>query len=411
METKKSYAALRDQPQYLKIIAANIVNRFGDSIDAIAFSWLMYEVTGSASLMALNFAANFAPTVLLQPIAGVFVDRFSKRRVMVFCDIGRGLVVFITALSALNGTATAGLLILMTVLNSTLESLRMPAGTAIVPLLLDEDKYAVGTALNQTLSRVFEFIGTACAGVIIAGLGVFGALVIDAVTFILSALFIFWIRVKEEKPKKAVSLHATKESFMEGFRYVTGNKVLIAVLVLGMLMNGTYVPMSAFNTVFVVEILEGGPNLLSAMQLSQIAGMALGAFITPKIRKLSKKSQIAVSGVAVGVCISLLALLPSVEALVPRKVLAIAMMAVIGIAIGMVNVIFSVAFMEHVDKDFLGRVGGITNSVLCLIIPVISLLCSGVAAFASVPAILFISGLLSVLLYLAVSRMKVYDAL
>ena len=79
---KKNYRQLLSQKQYLKLLLADTVNRFGDAIDVIAYSWVMYEITGSESLMALVVGLNFVPTVFLTPIAGAMVDRMSKKRVM-----------------------------------------------------------------------------------------------------------------------------------------------------------------------------------------------------------------------------------------------------------------------------------------------------------------------------------------
>ena len=73
METQNEKIGYRDilrQKEYMKLIGANLINRFGDSIDAIAFTWLVYAVTGSAAWTTLIFALNQLPTVLLQPFAG-----------------------------------------------------------------------------------------------------------------------------------------------------------------------------------------------------------------------------------------------------------------------------------------------------------------------------------------------------
>lgn len=74
-----SYKELSSQTQFLKMVAANVVSRFGDSLDAIAFSWIMYQVTGSASLIAFILALNYLPNIFLMPFSGVLVDRFSKK--------------------------------------------------------------------------------------------------------------------------------------------------------------------------------------------------------------------------------------------------------------------------------------------------------------------------------------------
>ena len=84
---KKEYRQLLSQRQYIRLLLADTINRFGDSIDVIAYSWIMYEITGSASLMALVVGLNFVPTVFLTPFAGAFVDRISKKRVMALADL------------------------------------------------------------------------------------------------------------------------------------------------------------------------------------------------------------------------------------------------------------------------------------------------------------------------------------
>ena len=159
-----SYRPLFRQREYIKLVAANVINRFGDSIDAIAFSWMMYEITKSAALMALILGLNYLPTILLQPFAGALVEHLSKKKVMVLFDIGRGVVVAVGVLFYINGMLTPAILTAMTLVISTMEAFRSPAGAAIVPKLLAPEYYKIGSALNQSASRVTELIGLAVAG-------------------------------------------------------------------------------------------------------------------------------------------------------------------------------------------------------------------------------------------------------
>lgn len=64
------------------MMVAGLINRFGDSIDAIAFTWLVYAITGKASWSALVFAANQLPSVLVQPFAGVLVEGMDKKKLI-----------------------------------------------------------------------------------------------------------------------------------------------------------------------------------------------------------------------------------------------------------------------------------------------------------------------------------------
>lgn len=75
---------------YRKLFATTIINRFGDSIDAIAFTWLVYQVTHSGAWSAIIFALNILPNVIVQPFAGAAVERLDKKKVMVVTHILRG---------------------------------------------------------------------------------------------------------------------------------------------------------------------------------------------------------------------------------------------------------------------------------------------------------------------------------
>ena len=100
---KRNYRALLSQKQYLKMLAADLISRFGDSLDAIAYSWIMYEITGSESLMAFIIGLNYIPTILLQPITGALIDRINKRMMMVITDLLRFGVVILFVVLYVNG--------------------------------------------------------------------------------------------------------------------------------------------------------------------------------------------------------------------------------------------------------------------------------------------------------------------
>lgn len=406
-----SYRPLRTQREYLKLVAANVVNRFGDSIDAIAFAWLMYQITQSAALMALILGLNYLPTILLQPFTGAMVERMSKKAVMVFFDIGRGIVVVAGVAFYLLGRLTPALLTGMTLLISTLEAFRSPAGAAIVPKLLAPELYKVGTALNQTLSRVTELIGLALAGGVVALLGMEGALLIDAATFFLSALIIAFIRVKEERGTERVSLRATLAGFTDGFRLVRENRTLLVLLLIGALMNFTFVPLNTFSVPFIADVLKGGAETLSIIQILFVAGMGLGSAVAPKIRRISGRLQIVLFGLVSGLGVCLFALGGYLSGTYLRFGAVFAACAVIGFAAGVVNVVFGAAFLRLVPPEYMARMSGLSNAVLVCSLPVGSFLCSALVAVLPVPFAILASGGLCVLLYLSILRVKSLNAL
>jgi MFS family permease len=77
---------------YRKLLFSIIINRFGDSIDAIAFTWLVYQITQSGSWSAIIFGLNMLPNVILQPFSGAIVEKLNKKTVMILTHCMRGLV-------------------------------------------------------------------------------------------------------------------------------------------------------------------------------------------------------------------------------------------------------------------------------------------------------------------------------
>ena len=184
---KIGYRQILSQKDYCKIIIANMINRFGDSIDAIAYTWLVYAITGSAAWSAIIYAFNTLPSILLQPFTGAAVERGSKKKTMVVCDFLRGGIVIALAAAYIKGMVNPWILAVFTLTTSSVEAFCLPASTAIIPLVLEEKYYDYGISLNATLVTVLQLVGTAVAGIIIGTCGVEVAIVIDAITFFGSA--------------------------------------------------------------------------------------------------------------------------------------------------------------------------------------------------------------------------------
>lgn len=83
---------------YLMMVTAKIISRFGDSVDSIAYSWMVYLLTGSELLMGTLYAINFVPGIAFSMFTGVLVDRWSKKKVVIVTNAGRGITVTVTAL-------------------------------------------------------------------------------------------------------------------------------------------------------------------------------------------------------------------------------------------------------------------------------------------------------------------------
>jgi len=411
MDSVSSYRPLLTQRQYLKLVAAGVVNRFGDSIDAIAFSWLMYEITQSAALMAFILGLNYLPTILLQPFTGALVEHLPKKRVMIACDVGRGLVVTLGVAFYLNGFLTPALLAGMTLLISTLEAFSSPASAAIVPKLLAPELYTVGTALSRSANRVAELIGLVLAGGVVALLGCEGALLIDVGTFFLSALLISLIKLSETLERSRANLRAAWVSLKEGFMLIHSQRIFIALLPIGALINFTLIPVNAFAVPFIADYLHGGAELLAILNILLVAGMAAGSAIAPKIPRMGGRAKLVYSGLLQGAAICLFALGAYLPGDALRYGVVLAAGVLLGFGAGVIGVVFGAAFLHLVPADFMARLSGLSNAILCCSLPVGNFLCSALASVLPVPGAFLVAGLLSFVLYTAILKVKSLEAL
>ena len=107
---KIGYRDILKQTEYMKMIFAALVNRFGDSIDAIASTWIVYELTGSAAWSAVIFGVNRIPSVFVPPLAGAWVEGRNKKVIMVLTDLIRAACVAFVASGYLFGFLQAWML-------------------------------------------------------------------------------------------------------------------------------------------------------------------------------------------------------------------------------------------------------------------------------------------------------------
>lgn len=407
-----SYKTLITQKQYLKMLVADFINRFGDSIDTIAFNWMMYKITNSASMMAIILACNFIPNIIIQPFAAVFVEAKKKRNVMVVCDLGCFIIVGFTMLLFINNSLNAALLIFITLANSTLESIRLPASTAIIPKILDKNKYSIGIALDNSLSSAIQIIGMAIAGSVLAFYGISGALIIDSTTFLISAIIISLIKYKEELIKKPFSYRSYFHQLTEGFQYLSQSKLVLLIALFGAFLNFVLTPNNAFDSAYISGNLKLGYEGLSIAGIAMMCGMSIGTFFTPKLQKhFNGRTLVLGSGIFTALSFAMMQFIPFYNLSIKKIIGLIVSQFLIGATVNMQSVIFNVAFITQVKEEYISRVSGIHRAIMTATIPVSSLICSGLALVIPVPSIFLLFSIFMIIIYFLSSFVKEFKYL
>ncbi len=410
VNNKTGYRIVLKQKEYMKLILANVINRFGDSVDAIAFTWLVFSLTNSAGWSAIIFGMNKVPTIFLQPFAGAMVESWNKKTVMVLTDIIRGICVSFVAIMFIFNLLNPWILLAITIVISSAEAFRGPAGMAILPRVLDKSCYDFGISLNSTLSNAVELMGLAAVGAIIALLGVQAAIFIDAVTFWGSALIIFFIRTGEEKKEKAIpNVKEYMDTLKDGMNYISQKRVILNIVFLAMAANAILVPISSLQAPLVRDVLGQGEYMLSVISFSFVLGLGIGSAVYPYISKALRTAAIVLwAGVSISFYYFLLSLCGYISSQVVLVYIICTVTSLItGTAISLLNSALNVQFMKLVEADYLARVGAIMSAGCVGAIPVASFAVSALTEFMSISDIFCIVGGLGIVFFLVVYLTKV----
>lgn len=271
---------IRRRKQFRYVWLSQVVSMLGDWFNAIATVILVNRLTDSSLAVGGLFLARSLPPFVLGPIAGVVADRFSRKAVMITSDALRVFIVL--GFLFVDSPDKAWLIYVLTVAQFIVSSFFEPARAAILPSLVEENELLTANTLSSATWSAMLTIGAALGGIFAAAFGVAVALIIDAATFALSALFLS--RVVIERPVE-VEPGATPSGgwsdFVEGLRYVRQRPDVgwIAVVkALGQVGNLDVVSAFYAERVFVVG--EDGALTLGLL----MAALGVGAVLGPLVR-------------------------------------------------------------------------------------------------------------------------------
>jgi predicted MFS family arabinose efflux permease len=218
---------------------SEILSVTGDRLALVALTLLVYSQTKSPLLAALAYAAGYLPWVIGGLFLADLADRRPRRSVMVVCDVVRTVLVAAMTVPGVPLLALVALLFATTMFAPPYEAAR----AAITPDILQGEKYVLGASVFQTTFLAGQVLGAAGGGLAVAFIGVRASLIVDAVTFALSAVLIgLGTRARPAAAKPETAQLSALARMREGFRLVFGDRALRILLMFGWLVAFYTVP-------------------------------------------------------------------------------------------------------------------------------------------------------------------------
>lgn len=223
---------LRRNRSFRLLWLGQVVSQMGDWFDTIALYAIILRLTGSGRDIGLLLVARFIPSFFFGPLSGVIADRFSRQRIMIVSDVLRAVVVL--GFLFVRSPNQLWIIYVLTVFQLGLSTFFEPAKTAAIPSIVEDRELVAANAITSVTWSVMLTLGAAIGGVITGLFGTDAAFVLDAATYVLSAVLIASIRVpkrpKREKQKLSVGRALGITETIEGIRYVKERPRVLALL-------------------------------------------------------------------------------------------------------------------------------------------------------------------------------------
>ena len=282
-----------------------LISEAGDGLTNLTLLLLVNALTGSTAALAAMAIVLAIPPLTIGLVAGTYVDRFDRRRIMLASDLLRAIVVlgFILVGSA----SSLWLLYILAFVQSAIGTFFTPARGAVIPRIVPNEGLLAANSLAQATRVTSGIVGAALAGLIVGIVGVFWpAFVLDAASFLASFLLIARLPAAVGRIEDVSQVAAgVRGALLVGLRTIGRSRVLsttilaLAVSMLGLgAVNVLFVP-------FVVDVLQAGPAWLGPVEIAQSASMILASgLISVLARRFAPSSIVSIGMAAVAVIIA-----------------------------------------------------------------------------------------------------------
>jgi MFS family permease len=367
----------REWANFRKLLFGQSVSQLGIQTTAVVLPLVAVLQLGATPLqVGLITSAEFIAYAVLGLVAGVFVDRWRRRRVMLAADAGRALTIAVVPVLWALGLLRIWHLFLAALLVGIQSLFFDTAQQAYVPLVISREKLVQGNSQLQASTSVTQLAGPGVGGLLVQAFGGALALLANSVTYLVSFVSVLWMRASaethtERPPGGGPRRETIRGQIADGLRYVRSDRVLFSLLLYTGQLNFLLTAQQALLVIFLARDVMAPPSLIGFLMASTGVGAILGAASSRRLAERFGSARTWVIGAVFG---------PVLGVLVPFAHLNVTLllfvvgMAAMGATITIVKVTGQSYRMAAVPPDLLGRVVATTRTLTWGPVPVGSVL-------------------------------------
>ncbi len=382
---------------YRLLWSGQAVSNFGDALTNLALLLTAQRLTGSTAAVATTAIAVALPTLLFGMVAGAYVDRWNRKRVMIMSDLLR--TSFVLLFLMVTTPNLMWLLYVVAFIQAALSTFFNPAKSAFVPRIVSKEQLLVANSVSQMTQIGFGLIGTAVAGIIAATFETLAlAYAIDAGTFLVSLIAIGLIRT-DGTPERSTAPVRIWTDVKVGIATIARSRSLLGVMIgAAILMFG----LGAVNVLlipFIVEVLAVPETWFAAIEAAQVIPMVLAATLVAVLaRRLRPTTIITWTLAGLGMLVATISLVQA-----PWHLMLV--LFGVGWLITPLQASVSTLVQTEVEDAVRGRTGAALNTVMTGAQVSSMALAGAAAAVMSVRGVFVVAGAIAVVAGLATAAL------
>ena len=365
---------------------AQLISTIGDAFTMIAAGIYVFRLTGSTLQVGLMLMATSIPTMLIGLVAGVFVDRYDRKKIMVTADLLRAALICLIPFLLTYNVAWLYVIVMLT---SSIGTFFSPAFDSVLPDMASDEELNAANSMIAISSFGSTAIGFAASG-LIAAYSIEWAFYIDGATFLLSALFLTGVKITSLGTPGETNVATVVRNLREGLKFLFNNQVLRSIVLLGFLYA---ISIGIWNTMllpFATSALGATEFEYGLQEGLTSIGFVIGSLVIAQFADRLREGQwMSISLLGMGGFGIVYALSSSIP-------LAIVLVTITGFMNAPYGIARRTLIQRNTDREMRGRVFGATMT-LSTVVMLVGMGVAGLADYIGIREMMLISVVLTTL--------------
>ncbi len=364
---------------YMLLIIGNLVSLLGSNIQQFVLSLYVLAITGSATIFASMLAISILPRIILSPIAGVFGDWFDRKKSIIILDSINGILLLVFAyVTFKNSGLSIGLIYLLVIALEITEIFFHSSMSAVLPSVVKREEYLDANSLRSMVISIGQLMAPIIGAIIYGAFGLLIALIINAFSFLISAISESFIKIpKTNIEKSGRTIKDFKKDLFDGFNIIRNNPSIKTVIGVATVINFAIAPLFSVGLIYIIkEVLAASDFKFGLFQSILTASMILAPILlTQKLKRYKLGHVLIVSFFIIASLVFLMSFSTSnfmmgidKENLIPYVYLTF-LSFLMGLLISAVNIAINTLLQKIVPLEYMGRTSTVMGLLVTIAIP------------------------------------------